>query len=183
MAGRLPNKTVALVTTASEDKERNQFAQLGRRQLIELGCTVMFVDLETDPNFDFSSYGIIYVNGGNTFYLLQYALATNFGQSVQALLDRGGIYIGVSAGSIIVCPDISIVDYTAGDPNEIGMTDFTALGLVDFYLDVHYGPESEAALAAYEREYGRKVERLTDDQALLVENGAKRRIMTYNDKK
>lgn len=175
-AEQLANKKVALVTTASEDKERNQYAQLGKSQLNELGFAVDFVDLQTDPKFDFSSYDAIYVNGGNTFTLLKYANEAKFKESVLALLDRGGIYVGVSAGAIIACPDMTVAIDVEPDPNEVGLTDFTALHLVDFYLDVHYTSANEAALVAYEKKYDRQVERLTDEQALKVQDGNVQRI-------
>lgn len=176
-AQQLTNKTVALVTTASEDKERNEYAQLGKRQLDELGFSVKFVDLEIDPTFDFSSYGVIYVNGGNTFTLLKYAHEAKFKASVLALLKRNGIYVGVSAGAIIACPDMTVAIDVEPDPNEVALTDFTALHLVDFYLDVHYTSANESALMAYEKKYDRQVERLTDEQAIVVINDSVRKII------
>lgn len=176
-AQQLTNKTVALVTTASEDKERNEYARLGKRQLDELGFSVKFVDLETDPTFDFSSSGVIYVNGGNTFTLLKYANEAKFKASVLALLERNGIYVGVSAGAIIACPDMTVAIDVEPDPNEVALTDFTALHLVDFYLDVHYTSANESALMAYEKKYDRQVERLTDEQAIVVINDSVRKII------
>ena len=171
-----PNKRVALVVTAAEDKERNKYARMGKRSLEALGCSVDFVDLETDPDLDFSPYGIIYVTGGNTFYLLEYARQAHFDAAVKALLDRNGIYFGVSAGSLIMAPDISIVDFTGGDPNTIGMTDFTAFGFTDWYFDVHYTLLDERQIRAFERKTGHKVSRLTDAQAIVSENGHERLI-------
>lgn len=168
VAQSLTNRKVALVTTASEDKDRNQYAQLGKSQLTEMGFEVDFVDLQTDPRFDFSAYDVIYVNGGNTFTLLKYAKDAHFEQTVRALLGRGGIYLGVSAGAIIACPDMTVAVEVEPDPNDVELTDFTALHLVDFYLDVHYVPANEAAIASYEKKYGHQVERLTDEQAILV---------------
>ena len=171
-----PNKRVALVVTAAEEKAHNKYAVMGKDSLETLGCAVDFVDLETDPNFDFSPYGIIYVTGGNTFFLLDHARRAHFGETVRALLARDGIYFGVSAGSLIMAPDISIVDFTGGDPNEVGMTDFTAFGLTDWYFDVHYTPTDEPLIRAFEHKTGHKVSRLTDVQAIVSENGHERLI-------
>lgn len=171
-----PNKRVAFVVTAAEEKAHNKYALMGKASLESLGCAVDLVDLETDPDFDFSPYGIIYVTGGNTFFLLEHARAAHFGETVQALLDRNGIYFGVSAGSLIMAPDISIVDFTGGDPNDIGMTDFTAFGFTDWYFDVHYTPADESTIADFEQKSGHKVSRLTDAQAIVIENGRERLI-------
>lgn len=170
------NKRVALVVTAAADKVRNQYALMGKESLEALGCTVEMVDIETDPDFDFSPYGVIYVTGGNTFYLLHHARLAHFDQSVRELFKRGGIYIGVSAGSIIMAPDISIVDFTGADPNDIHMTDFTAFGFTNWYFDVHYTLSDESGIVAYETKFGHKVTRLTDGQALMVVDDQVRQI-------
>ena len=49
---------------------------------------------------------IIFVNGGNTFYLLKHARESGFDRAVKKQLAKGVLYIGVSAGTYIVCPTI-----------------------------------------------------------------------------
>ena len=44
---------------------------------------------------------LIYVDGGNTFYLQKYILQTGFWESVKSALGSGAVYIGASAGAIV----------------------------------------------------------------------------------
>ena len=168
------NSSVAIITTVAEGKENNKYSQLAKKQLEEMGFVrIDFVDLERDPNKDFSFYGIIYVCGGNTFKLLKFAREADFKTSVENFLKRKGIYIGVSAGSIIVGPSIQITAEIKPDKNEVGLKDLTGFGITDLIIMPHYSLEMEGGIVAFENKYGVKVERINNSQAILIENGQK----------
>lgn len=168
------NKSVAIITTAAEGKEENKYSQLAKKQFESVGfINVDFVDFETHPEKDLTPYGIIYVCGGNTFKLLKFAKEANFKTSIKNLLKRNGIYIGVSAGSIIVGPSIKIAGEIAADKNEIGLEDLTGLEITNLIVLPHYSSEIEDETNAFEAKYGVTVERLSNSQAVLIENGEK----------
>lgn len=165
---------VAIVTTAAEGKEQNKYSQLAKKQFKEMGfIKIDFVDLEAEPTKDFSSYGVIYVCGGNTFKLLKFAREANFKTSIENLLNQGGVYVGVSAGSIIVSPSINIANEVEPDPNDIGLEDLTGFNITDFIILPHYSLEVEKDTKTFEKKYGVAVERLNDSQAALIENRKK----------
>jgi dipeptidase E len=167
-------QTVAIVTTAAEGKEQNKYSQLAKKQFEEMGfIKVDFVDLEAEPSRNFSSYGVIYVCGGNTFKLLKFAREASFKTSIENLLSRGGVYVGVSAGSIIVGPSINIANEVEPDPNDIGLKDLTGFNITDLIILPHYSPEVEEETKAFEKKYGVIVERLNNYQAALLEDGEK----------
>ncbi|MFA6535931.1 MAG: Type 1 glutamine amidotransferase-like domain-containing protein [Candidatus Paceibacterota bacterium] len=166
------SQTVAIVTTAAEGKDQNKYSQLAKKQLEEMGFVkIDFVDLEAEPSRDFSSYGVIYVCGGNTFKLLKFAREANFKTSIENLLSRGGVYVGVSAGSIIVGPSIDITNEVEPEPNDIGLKDLAGFSITNLIILPHYSSEKEPATADFEKKYGVRVERLNDSQAALLENG------------
>lgn len=168
------NTLMAIVTTAAEGKSENKYSQLAKKQFEELGfVTIDFVDLETEPQKDLSSYGVIYVCGGNTFKLLKFAREANFKTTIENLLERDGIYFGVSAGSIIVGPSITIAGEIEPDKNEVSLEDLTGFEISDLIILPHYSPEIEEEVVAFENKYSVKVERLSDSQAILVENREK----------
>ena len=168
------NQPVAIITTAAEGKENNKYSQLAKKQFESLGfVSVDFIDLETQPEKDLSSYGIIYVCGGNTFKLLKFARKANFKLSIEKLLERNGIYIGVSAGSIIVSPSINIANEVKPDPNDIGLEDLTGFNITNLIILPHYSPEMETETANFEKKYGVIVERLNNSHAILIDNGEK----------
>ena len=54
-----------------------------------------------EENIDFSTYDVIYMIGGNTFYLLKELKEKNLDKKIIQAINNGVIYIGSSAGSII----------------------------------------------------------------------------------
>lgn len=168
------SQAVAIVTTAAEGKEQNKYSQLAKKQFQEMGFTkIDFIDLETDPSTDFSSYGIIYVCGGNTFKLLKFAREANFKTTIENLLGRDGVYVGVSAGSIIVGPSINIANEIEPDLNDMELKDLIGLGISNLIILPHFSPEMESATVDFEKKYGVTVERLNNSQAILIEKGGK----------
>jgi dipeptidase E len=168
------NQSIAIITTAAEHKEHNEYSQLARTMMLDMGFShIDFVDLETEPTKDLSIYSVLYVCGGNTFKLLKYAQAADFKTSVEHLLARGGLYFGVSAGSIIVGPHINIAAEVEPDVNDIGLEDLTGLGITDLIISPHHKPHMEEETLAFEKKYGVHVERLTDAQAVLIQGGKK----------
>lgn len=164
-------KSVAIVTTAAEGKDNNKYSKLAEAQFKELGFSVVdFVDIANDLRTDFSKYNVIYVCGGNTFRLLKYAREAHFKETIEKLLDRGGVYIGVSAGSIILAPTIQIAASVDPEPNEIGISDLTGLNLIDFEIHPHYEPIQDAELSFYQKVTKNKVIGISNSQALIISN-------------
>lgn len=168
------DQKVAIVTTAADGKEQNKYSQLAKRQLEDMGFTqIDFIDLEFESDKDFSTYSVIYVCGGNTFKLLKFARETNFKNVIENLLSRDGIYVGVSAGSIIVGSSIQVAGEIEPDPNDVGLTDLTGLRITDVIILPHYRPDLENEILEFEKRHGVKVERLDDSQALLIQHNRK----------
>ena len=174
LASNYKNSTVAIVTTATEEKESNKYSQLAKKQFNEMGFShIDFVDLETEPSNDFSKYKIVYVCGGNTFKLLKFSHQANFKVSIKNLLDRNGIYIGVSAGSIIVGPTIKIAGEIEPDENKVGLKDLTGFGITDLIILPHYSSRIEEETKAFEKKHHIVVERLNNNQAILLQDKKK----------
>jgi dipeptidase E len=143
------------------DADRNKF--------IELGFKLEDFDLkgktESDVREAVGKVDIIFVSGGNTFYLLEHVKKSGFDKVMREIARiegehlRGGaekIYIGSSAGSIIMGPVIRPL--LALDHKELGDLDnYDAIGLVDFVILPHWGrgkyKEKQAAVI---KEYGHK---------------------------
>lgn len=80
--------------------------------LHNLGINTVEITLEesrqSDLELRFSGIDAVYVAGGNTFYLLHHARQSGFDKLLPALLERGLVYIGSSAGSVIAGNTIEI---------------------------------------------------------------------------
>lgn len=170
----LPNNKVAIITTAAKDKESNAFSQLAQKQLSQIGFDTEFVDLENEGVEKFNNnFSTIYVCGGNTFKLLKFARESNFKKIIEETLKLGGLYIGVSAGSLLIGPSVEIANEVAADGNEVNMTDFTGLNCVDEIIFPHYSEKHEISLLAFERKHNVSVLRLTNNQALFINSDKK----------
>lgn len=173
----LPHKSVAIVTTAAEGKENNKYSKLVESQFRGLGFTIIdFIDIENNPRADFSRYIVVYVCGGNTFKLLKYAREANFKETIVKLLERGGIYIGVSAGAIILAPTIQIAASVDPEPNETGITNLEGLGLIDFEVHPHYDSSHDEELTSYQKTTSNKVVKISNSQAVVIK-GTEQQIL------
>jgi dipeptidase E len=99
---------------------------------------VDIVDVSTDVNWQdrLISKDAIVVSGGNTFYLLDQMRKTGFGEWFKKVLDQK-VYVGISAGSIVMTPTIAIAAVEPGDINLPGLTDLTGFGFVGFEISPH----------------------------------------------
>ncbi len=167
-------KKAVIITTASLGKEKNKYSQLAFSQLKSLGFdAVDFYDLELGGAKDLSLYDVIYVCGGNTFKLMKFARQANFDKEIELLLKRSGAYIGVSAGSLIVGPSIKIASEVHPDANEVDLTDFDGFNIVDLIIFPHYSPGLEEEIKLFEDKNNTRIERISNSQAVLIEDGKK----------
>lgn len=167
---------LAHVITASKAEENTGYVDRDRKEMKNMGFKVVDIDIEDKTEDELRKLleyvDIIYVQGGNGFYLLKHVRVSGFENVVRELLERGVIYIGVSAGTYIACPTIEMHSWKGKERNRFGVIDLAAMNLVPFLVSVHYnrekykkGVKEGAARSRY------PVKILTDDQALLVTNG------------
>jgi dipeptidase E len=89
---------------------------------------------------------------------------------LEQYLAKGGVLIGASAGSIMCTPSIELAKF--GDENEVGMTDFSGFGFVDFEFHPHFTGEQEERerLVEYQRTHKREIYTCKDDAGLHISN-------------
>lgn len=169
---------VVLVPTAARTKEELGYVQESKQELLDLGILpenigVLELDKPVSPS-EVDGFDAMYVCGGNTFYIMQKVRENGFDQAIKKFVADGKLYFGVSAGSILVCPDISIAG--PWDENDVGLKDMSGLGLVDFIVSPHYVPEEKEMVDGFAEKLKHEIIRLTDDQALLVVDGKHEKI-------
>lgn len=166
------NKSIVIITTANAEKESGKYVQLAYNDFLKMGFSkIDFIDFESQKNADLSHYDIFYVAGGNTFKLLKYSRLANFDNDIANLLQRGGVYIGVSAGSIILGPSITIAGCGDNpDINDVYLEDLGGFNFVDYQIYPHYDNKSEIYIKEFENKYNTKVVRLSNDRAILINN-------------
>lgn len=125
-----------------------------------------------DLDADFQRYDVIYVAGGNTYFLLEKVKKSGFDHVIRRKLEQGNFYFGSSAGAILACPRIDFIE-SMDDPSKANLKDYAGLSLVDFLILPHtdspfYGEETQKIAkklsSGFERIIG-----LRDDQALYLQ--------------
>jgi dipeptidase E len=111
----------------------------------------------------------IHLSGGNTYYFLVWLRKRNMIPVLTQYVARGGVLIGVSAGSILMTPEIT-TSSICGDEMIPGETDFTGIGLVDFCFVPHFGSRTVTIddLKKYSQEKKKVVYAARDSGAVIV---------------
>jgi len=166
--------TVAFITTASKPEEDISYLEKDFEAMKEMGFNVQEVDIEEKTERELSEIfqlkDIIFVAGGNTFYLLKAMRKSNFKKIIIKFLKQGKVYLGSSAGSIVAGRTIKTASWY-GDENKVKLKNLKGLNLVPFDMFVHYQPEHTEIIKKkmpfkWQR---RKLKILTDQQAVLVQ--------------
>jgi len=176
--GSLDDKNVCLIYTIRQERDW-QWVEYYHKELEEIGLRYDDVNISEEKDFsDLPAYDIYYVCGGNTFYILDRLRKTNLDKVISEAIKSGKLYIGVSAGSIIMGPDIEIAGLGEdGDLNDMNLEDLSGFGLVPYIISPHYTEKEKSSIKAFkEKRKGEPVVELTDDQAIFVEDGKMVRI-------
>ena len=125
--------------TAEELEWHNE----NRRQLKNSGFNFVNYDItgktSADIVHDLGKYEIMYVEGGNPFNMLKHSLENKFGSYVTERINNGLIYMGTSAGSIIVGPDIRTAERAGHSAADSGLSSTASYGIVNFAILPHWG--------------------------------------------
>ena len=168
--------SLSFVNTAANVVEDDTFSREDEKELRNMGFSVQVVDIagknEGELREILGNQDVIYVEGGNGFYLLKQVKESGFEKVIKELIDRGVVYVGVSSGTYIACPTIEMHEWKRVVDNRYGLESLEAMGLVPFLISVHYNREKYRELI--KRGISKTtlpVRVLTDDQALLIKDG------------
>lgn len=133
----LKNKTVTFIPTAAIHEKVNFYVKSGRKSLEKMGLIIDELEISTASPYDITgklqNNDFIYVTGGNTFFLLQELIKTGADRIIQAQINSGKLYIGESAGSMVLSPNIEYVKDMDDSKEAPQLDNFNALDIIDFY--------------------------------------------------
>ncbi len=116
-----------------------------------------------------SDYDAVYVCGGNTFYILDRIRKTGLERAIKKFVGNGGLYVGVSAGSIIAGQDIEIAGWgSEGDLNEINLKDLRGLHLTDIAIFPHYKLRLRKEVEGFKQRVTYPIEVAKDGEAIII---------------
>lgn len=136
--GSTKGKSAVLIPTAAKAEGDNSiYIRKQRRVLEKLGLNICLLDISAAGSNEISAKlqnsDIIYIGGGNTFYLLQELKRSGADKLIKEQVLLGKAYIGESAGAVVAAPCIDYIEDMDKRDAAPNLRDCSALGLVDFY--------------------------------------------------
>ena len=136
-------RTVCYITTASHPDGAVPSSVVGEMEALEqLGFTVNPIDLanldQDELEQAFFECDLFWVCGGNTLYLLQEVRRSGFDYFVTKKIAEGIPYVGASAGSILLGPDVEFERFACDTTQAPDLTSFEGLNLFPFATYVHF---------------------------------------------
>ncbi|GHU78441.1 putative peptidase Lmo0363 [Clostridia bacterium] len=171
----LKGRTVTFIPTASIPEKVNFYVNSGRKALFKLGLIVDELEVSTAKADEISSKlqqnDFIYITGGNTFFLLQELKRTGADRIIIEQINSGKVYIGESAGAMIVSPNIEYAKGMDDCKKAPNLDMFSALNVLEFYPLPHhtnypFKKAVEKIIAAYASDL--KLCPISNSQAILV---------------
>ena len=171
------SKKILFIPTATNVDGYKKYIHLTQKVFEDFGYKV--------ENFDISAFPeevakeklleaeIVFISGGNTFYLLQELKKKNLISYLKERIGKGLIYIGESAGSVITAPNIEYASVMDDKTLAEELDDYNGLNLVDFYIVPHFEEEpfvesSRKIVELYKDKLDLKL--INNKEIILVEN-------------
>ncbi|GHV53198.1 putative peptidase Lmo0363 [Deltaproteobacteria bacterium] len=186
-----PGKKVVFIPTASIPEKVVFYVSADKRTLAKLGLIIDELDVSSTPYDEMvnriSDADYIFVEGGNTFFLLQELKRSGADKLIIEHINKGKLYIGASAGSMVVSENIEYVKYMdnpAAAPNL--NDDFSALSVIDFCIVPHctnvpFKKAAEKIITVYSDKLDLRP--ISNNQAITFENGHIEQITVESKKK
>lgn len=140
--GGFEGKRIAYIPTAANGEFMGSWKDGGSIKIVPtLGATVDVIELENYYKENvierIKGADIIWMAGGMSGYLLYWIRRVELDKALPDFLDKGMIYVGSSAGSMICAQTQSLADWYIGE-TEPGASLIPGLGYIDFEIYPHY---------------------------------------------
>ena len=171
----LEAKTVVFIPTAGKGMAYSSAGRLTELALRRICVNVCSLDIANAPygliHDAIETSDIIYVGGGNSFFLLQEMRRSGADAIIVEAVANGKPYVGESAGAVVAGSDIGYIQDMDDAKAAPLLQDSRGLGLVDFRVVPHYhGPLLGRRAAKIVRKYAdaSDLRIITDTQAIVV---------------
>ncbi len=178
-------KKCAIIPTAMEkDKDHQQWLEETKASLAQYGLDCDYFYFGQDENEKLADYDVIYICGGNVFYLMQ-MIKQCCAEDILRRIALEKVVVGVSAGSLIMQKDLELIrDLIPRMNKRVKLKDLTALDITN---NIEHLPHKtryigiidafEKRVKTYERKTGHKVICLEDGQGIIIDGDTHRIIV------
>jgi dipeptidase E len=168
LVNKAPEQIKMLYITTAVDGEKGDLSWVDREYetILALGIreeniTEYKIGAEA---IDLKGYDVIYMMGGNTFYLMKKIRDYGFAESLREALEAGVVYVGSSAGSIILGASLKPAEIFGDKMEGQGMD---GLNIIDGVVVPHMNKRSEQ-YQAWLKTWDGKSYLLYDGDGILV---------------
>lgn len=171
--GGIEDKKIAYIPTAANGEGYGSWKNGDSIEVVKsLETKVSVMELEECINNDvkrlIDGADILWFAGGMAGYLMYWIRRVELDKALGELLDKGLIYVGSSAGSMIAAKTLYSAEWYIGD-SEPGASMMSGLGLVDFEIYPHF---EEKVLPELRRRWKQdKLYMLKDGEVITVMDG------------
>ena len=177
-------KCAVIPTAMEKDKDKDLWLEETRQELAAFGLDCDLFYLGIDSTEKLNEYDILYICGGNVFYLMQIIKQCCAEKYIENAA-KNRIIVGVSAGSLIMQENLELIrDLIPRMNKRIKLKDLTALNLTN---GIEHLPHKsryieiidafEKRVKTYEKKAGHKVICLEDGQGIVIDGESHRVIL------
>lgn len=169
-------KRVIIIANAAPETNGNYIARENvKENFLKVGAIKAdIVDIDANNTGIILNYDIIYMLGGDLRYLIELNAKTDFKSKLIEFL-KTGIYIGESAGSMILADNLKwTYDLKKGTKPkyDIELESYAGFNLIDIYIFPHFqkaNPEMLEKVNNYEKDNNIKITRLNDGEIIYYQ--------------
>lgn len=169
-------QNLAFIDTAADvyNKAEADWLIEERRALVETGFNVTDYSLVNKNRetliSDLEKFDILFVSGGNTFYLLEHSNKSGFTDLIKEDHFTKKIYVGSSAGSVLLSNNIDPIKHL-DDSKKASLKSNDAIGIFNFTIFPHWGSdyfkERYKKATEHSYQYAQPAILLADNQYIL----------------
>lgn len=146
-------------------------------RIVDTFSTIDFENIEMcldlgSLNWEYlKKFDAIYIDGGNTFRLMDHVRKSHFYELIRKFIHNGGVINGDSAGAIVLGSHLQTAHFGSfGDENETELISYQGLNLLgDFAIHCHYEKIEHLEIMGFVKEYGLPVIALNETAGVFID--------------
>jgi len=164
---------LVLIMYTTKSKKYKKYLSKIKKQLVSLGIkpkNIYYANISRNISAKkFKDFDVLFSCGGNTFYILGRVRKTGFDKFIKNFVKSGKLYIGVSAGSIIIHKTIEIAGWSKeGDINEIKLKNLRGLNMIRIAIFPHFHKSLAKEISSFKKKVNYPVIELRNKHAVLI---------------
>jgi dipeptidase E len=190
---KLLSKSATLLFIPLAGDKRSWKNSLAR--IVQTFSTISFKKIEScsnlhDLTWDYlKNFDAIYIDGGNTFQLMDFIRDTHAFELLHRFIHQGGIINGDSAGAIVLGSHIETAHFGLnGDQNKAGVISYQGLNLLgNWAIHCHYKKSENKEIKNFVKDFGFPVLALHDESSVYIKERrlkviGKKSVTVFTDK-